>query len=249
MKNLTHASIAFLLSTLLTTSIYSQQIIECELYKVVYSEVYQQPLSLSYSYPSIFLAESVQMVANAELTPFLRLRVKEEVSFPSSEKVEIIKSKVFRVPSGSIVTSNDDDYVDNDYDKGHLAPNKSFKNIPTVQDYLWSYLNCALMHETLNGGVWSTLEEYERTLRYSDTLNVRVNVIMSFSDKSEMVQGGATVPTHFTKIIEYGFDGWSNTLDNYTREVYTFPNDDTVRGRDISEFKVERLSGKFEGFE
>ena len=32
--------------------------------------------------------------------------------------------------------------------------------------------------------------------------NVRVKVILSFSDKSKLVKGGATVPTHFTKIIE-----------------------------------------------
>lgn len=99
------------------------------------------------------------------------------------------------------------------------------------------------MHETLNGGVWRLLEDYERDLNKEQ--NVRVKIILSFSDDSKLTDGGATVPTHFTKIIEYGFNHLSFESEEVTREVYTFPNDASVKGKKIEEFKINSLSGKF----
>ena len=99
------------------------------------------------------------------------------------------------------------------------------------------------MHETLNSGVWRVLEDYERSL-YQEQ-NVRVKIILSFSDDSNITQGGATIPTHFTKIIEYGFSSYITNNEEITREVYTFPNDSSVKGKKIEEFKIAHLSGKF----
>ena len=99
------------------------------------------------------------------------------------------------------------------------------------------------MHETLNRGIWRSLENYERKLNEKE--NVRVKVILSFSNNSKLVKGGATVPTHFTKIIEYGFSSFATGEEEVTREVYTFPNDSSVKGKKIEEFKIKHLSGKF----
>jgi len=164
----------------------------------------------------------------------------QPVTYPDIVKVEV--SKEFKTPTG-VITSNDEDYKDNIYDKGHLVPKAYFEKNNDIQNFLFSYLNCALMHETLNGGVWRLLEDYERNL-YEDE-NVRVKIILSFSDDSKLTDGGATIPTHFTKIIEYGFSNLWIADEEITREVYTFPNNASVKGKKIEEFKIEHLSGKF----
>jgi len=222
-----------LLFTLITSSLsYSQRIVQNDLYMVVYSESYQQPLSLTYEYPlSAMLVEYKASVLQKYIG-------KRPVTYPDV----VTKRKDFKVPTG-IVTSDDKDYEKNEYDRGHLVPKESFKNDEEKQDYLWSYLNCALMHETLNGGVWRVLEDYERELNKKE--NVRVKVILSFCDDSKLTDGGATVPTHFTKIIEYGFNHLSFESEEITREVYTFPNDASVKGKKREEFKINYLSGKF----
>lgn len=102
------------------------------------------------------------------------------------------------------------------------------------------------MHETLNRGVWKQLEDYERELSRSE--NVKISIILSFSNESKLVSGGATVPTHFTKIIEYGMPllrSYGVEETEITREVYTFPNSSIVKGKKINEFKVNHLSGNF----
>lgn len=225
-----------LLLTLITSSLsYSQRIIENDLYTVVYSESYQQPLCLMYEYPLLPITE-VKIIERAEIT-YLG---KTPITYPNV--ISVVEMKDWQLPTG-IVTSDDKDYEKNEYDRGHLVPHKSFKNDDEVQDFLFSYLNCALMHETLNGGVWRMLEDYERDL--NEEQNVRVKIILSFSDDSKLTDGGATVPTHFTKIIEYGFSHFSFEAEKITREVYTFPNDASVKGKKIEEFKINPLSGKF----
>ena len=224
----------FLLLTLITSSLsYSQRIIENDLYTVVYSESYQQPLCLMYEYP-LFSIEW-------KLYPEYEI-IKRAGSITYPNVISVVERKDWQVPTG-IVTSDDKDYEKNEYDRGHLVPHKSFKNDEEVQDFLFSYLNCALMHETLNGGVWRLLEDYERDLNKEQ--NVRVKIILSFSDDSKLTDGGATVPTHFTKIIEYGVDMFMIGSEEVTREVYTFPNDASVKGKKIEEFKINSLSGKF----
>ena len=226
-----------LLLILITSSLsYSQRIVQNDLYTVVYSESYQQPLSLTYHYPLLKAYKLIERVKVANIRTF----GVQAVTYPNIVKVEV--SKKFKVPSG-IITSNDEDYINNIYDKGHLVPNKSFEYDIEKQNFLFSYLNCALMHETLNSGVWRSLENHERNL-YKDE-NVRVKVILSFSDKSKLVKGGATVPTHFTKIIEYGHSHFPINEEEITREVYTFPNNSSVKGRKIEEFLIKHLSGKF----
>ena len=226
-----------LLLTLITSQLsYSQRIVQNDLYTVVYSESYQQPLTLTYQYP-FFKLKYIE--ANHHVMEYKYYGV-QPVTYPNIIEVKV--SKEFKAPTG-IITSNDEDYKDNIYEKGHLVPKASFENDNDILDFLFSYLNCALMHETLNSGVWRLLEDYERNL-YEDE-NVRVKVILSFSNNSKLVKGGATVPTHFTKIIEYGFSTFPTGDEEVTREVYTFPNDASVKGKKIKEFKMKHLSGKF----
>ena len=218
----------FCLSVLLIIFTFSvaiaQKIVRNDLYTVVYSEELQQPISLSYKVPA--WSKIIYQHKNVELLKMKLAGSKDvttDVSYPDPD----VKTKIFKEPS-NIETSNEDDYVSNVYDHGHLAPKKTFE-ASEVDRYLYSYLNCALMHETLNSGVWRVLEDYVRDLHKI----VSVNVLVSFSDDSKQVKGGATIPSGFTKVLKY-----FNNDGEKVVEVYSFPNDTTVKGKKIDEFKI-----------
>jgi DNA/RNA endonuclease G (NUC1) len=125
-----------------------------------------------------------------------------------------------------IHTSDDDDYYNNVWDKGHLAPAASFNCDRDMLKKTFSYLNCALQHERLNRGPWRFLEGYERELALSVTDTVWVRIDVHFETDS-VLPTGARVPSSFSKVIKYG--------DSIL--TYKFPNED-VKGRDWREFKV-----------
>lgn len=124
-----------------------------------------------------------------------------------------------------VLTSDDEDYKNNVWDKGHLAPAADFNCDREMLKKTFSYLNCALQHEGLNRGPWRMLEDYERELALrNDT--VWVNIVVHF-DKDSVLPTGAKIPSGFTKTLKYG--------DSI--QVYTFPNED-VRREDWRNFKV-----------
>jgi DNA/RNA endonuclease G (NUC1) len=112
-----------------------------------------------------------------------------------------------------IHTSDNDDYKNNIYDKGHLAPAASFNCDKETLKKTFTYLNSALQHEGLNRGVWKDLEQAERNLAIF--FEVKVKVEVEFSDKK--VPGGATIPSRFIKTLT--FEG--------KKYVFNFPNQDT----------------------
>jgi endonuclease G len=117
-------------------------------------------------------------------------------------------------PVKGISTSTNEDYENNIYDKGHLAPAADFN---CNQDYLkqtFSYLNCVLQHERLNRGVWRLLESRERELskQYKVSIEIRIN----YSKNSKVLPTGATGPDSFTKTIMY----------NNKKEKYFFKNEE-----------------------
>ena len=201
MKNL-----LIIIICLVNIKINAQEIIKNNLYEVVYSEEYQQPLSIKYTLP-------------CNLEQFK----KESKRIP------------FHLPN-NISTSDNYDYEGTVYDKAHLAPVNAFK---CVEDNLslYSYLNCCLMHLTLNRGIWSSLEEYEYLLA-KDNANceVKISITLIFNDINNKVDGGATIPSHFLKVIDV-----VNQLENSERYVYIFPNDESVKGKNINDFKVRGL--------
>jgi len=126
----------------------------------------------------------------------------------------------------SIQTSNNQDYKDNVWDRGHLAPAAAFNCDRETLKKTFTYLNCVLQHEGLNRGPWRELEEFERGLSkvYDD---VWVEIIVKFEGELEKVLGGATIPSGFLKTIKF---------DNKEIMFY-FPNID-VSGQDWGHFKV-----------
>lgn len=129
-------------------------------------------------------------------------------------------------PVKGIVTSTNEDYENNLYDKGHLAPAADFN---CNQDYLkqtFSYLNCVLQHEKLNRGTWRLLEAHEREL--AKQYKVSVEIRMYYSKNSKVLTSGATIPDSFTKTIMY----------NNKKEKYFFKNEEP-KSSDYNNYKVK----------
>lgn len=138
------------------------------------------------------------------------------------------KGRNFKSSPYDIKTSDNDDYKNNVWDKGHLAPAASFACNEAQFNQTFYWLNCALQHEALNRGPWKEVEEFERDLaKVYDT--VRVDILCDFPSWCEVLETGATVPDAFRRHIQFGDqDVW----------LY-FPNDSTVKGKDWSEFKTK----------
>jgi endonuclease G len=113
----------------------------------------------------------------------------------------------------SIYTSDNKDYANNVYDKGHLAPAADFNCDREMLYSTFTYLNCALQNQYLNRGTWRLLEAHEREL--SATGNVSVRIEVEFARNCDVLPTGATVPTGFYKYITY----------NGTTVIYYFKNE------------------------
>lgn len=169
--------------------------IETDIFKIVYSEKYQQPLSVEY-----------------------------EVQCPNGTASR--KGMNF-YGVDSVITSNNADYKNNVWDKGHMAPAAAFNCNTQLLRETFSYLNCALQHQGLNRGPWKELESFERDLAKVHSL-VLVIITIHFDDEMGLLPTDARVPTGFTKKI---FTGSSDSL------VFYFPNSN-VAGMDWREFQI-----------
>jgi DNA/RNA endonuclease G (NUC1) len=109
----------------------------------------------------------------------------------------------------SILTSDNLDYVNNPYDKGHLAPAASFSCDKETLYKTFTYLNCSLQQENLNRTTWRLLEERERELAKKHSV-VIVEIRCVFSPKSIVLPSGATIPDGYFKTIKYG-----KTIERY----------------------------------
>jgi endonuclease G len=99
----------------------------------------------------------------------------------------------------SVKTSSNEDYVKNEWDKGHMAPAADFNCDKVMLYKTFSYLNCALQNQYLNRGVWRMLELQER--EYAKQEPTVVTIEATFSKTSYKLPTGATVPDGFFKII------------------------------------------------
>lgn len=111
-------------------------------------------------------------------------------------------------------TSDNEDYVNNVWDKGHMAPAAHFTDSKENLKQTFTYLNSALQHEKLNRGEWRLLEAQERVWADNEVLEVTVRAI--FSEKSQKLPTNATVPDAFYKTIKFTKSG--------KVECYYFPN-------------------------
>lgn len=168
-----------------------------ELFNGVYSEIYQQPLWITYNV----------LCPNGSAS-------REGMDFYIND---------------SIKTSDDLDYANNEYDKGHLAPAADFNCDKQTLFKTFSYLNCALQQENLNRGVWRFLEVHERDLaKKGGVVSVRIELV--FTPKSKKLPTGATVPDGFIKTI---------SINGVVTECYYFPNTAPPRGSKYTNYQVK----------
>jgi len=102
----------------------------------------------------------------------------------------------------SITTSDNKDYENNHYDKGHLAPAAHFNCTKELLFKTFTYLNCSLQQENLNRTTWRLLEARERELAKTQTVTVEIRCV--FTRKSKVLPSGATIPDGYYKTIKYG---------------------------------------------
>lgn len=125
-----------------------------------------------------------------------------------------------------IITSDNNDYKDNVWDKGHMAPAADFNCDKETLKKTFSYLNCALQHEGLNRGPWKELERFERDLaKVYVGSKVYVQIDILFENEPKYLPTGALVPSGFKKTIRTPDNVWT----------FVFPNTD-VAGQDWSNF-------------
>lgn len=152
------------------------------IYKVYYSQRFEQPLELTY--------ESTNRPTNVNRG-----------------------SMDFYVEPG-VKTSDNADYANNIYDKGHLAPAATFSDNMENLKLTFSYLNSALQNQYLNRGEWRLLEEQER--KWDDVENLTIKINVDFKGATQVLPTGATVPTGFTKHIYF--------KNQRVWKCYYFPN-------------------------
>lgn len=126
----------------------------------------------------------------------------------------------------SIITSDNADYENNIYDKGHLAPAAAFTCSREMLYQTFTYLNCALQDQYLNRGTWRLLESYERQLAVAAP-GTKVEIVLEFKNKTKL-PSGATVPSGFykritsgTKVYMYYFPNVKPITSDYTKYQIT----------------------------
>ena len=174
--------------------VFSQTLIEGDIFKVNYSEKYEQPLEVYYT-------------------------VQCPLGKASRKGMNFYKVD-------SVKTSDDDDYKNNIWDKGHMAPAASFNCDKETLLETFSYLNCALQHQGLNRGPWKELERFERDLAKLFEVNVKIEIV--FDENSKRLETGATIPSYFIKTISF---------EKYVH-TYKFPNID-LKGKNWYTFKIK----------
>lgn len=122
-------------------------------------------------------------------------------------------------------TSDDADYYRNVWDKGHLAPAASFSDSYENLYETFSYLNCALQHQSLNRYQWNYLEQQERV--WDNDQDLVVFIELQFSDS--VLPTGATIPSRFIKHIKF--------LRDNVYKCFDFPNEKPTK--DWQEYQVQ----------
>ena len=127
----------------------------------------------------------------------------------------------------SIHTSDDFDYIDNIWDRGHMAPAAAFTDSFENLNATFSFLNCALQVDKLNSGVWVELESQNRRwAREFGTLKVRID--LEFNEGHLILPTNAHVPSGFYKTVLF---------PDSVKFCYYFPN--TVTTMDLEDLLIE----------
>jgi endonuclease G len=112
----------------------------------------------------------------------------------------------------TIHTSDNADYVANEWDKGHMAPAASFNCTTEMLRGTFTYVNSSLQQQSLNRGVWKKLEVRERELAKEGNVDVFIRV--EYVNNPRRVPTNAAIPIWYYKEVKVG----------NKRECYYFKN-------------------------
>ena len=156
----------------------------------------------------LFLAP-ISLFAQLRDSVYVKTEIFEGVSSEILEQPKWIKYTVL-CPEGNaprkgmefytipgIKTSDAADYVNNIYDKGHMAPAADFNCTKEMLYKTFSYVNCVLQNQDLNRVAWRLLETKERVLAKEGKVSVYIKVEFG----KDKLPTGATIPTGFYKSI------------------------------------------------
>ena len=132
-------------------------------------------------------------------------------------------------------TSDNEDYKNNVFDKGHLAPAATFSDDMKNLKQTFSYLNSALQNQYLNRGEWRLLEEQER--KWDDNQPLTVIISVNFDKTPKVLPSGASVPSGFEKHILFeSSKQW---------KCFFFTNEQQKSGWENNEIKCNSPKHKF----
>lgn len=152
-------------------------------YSIIYSQDFEQPLEITYD---------VECNSNSK-----KYYSRKGLNFHKQDRIH---------------TSDDADYYNNVWDKGHMAPAADFNCDLNSLQLTFSYVNCAMQHQDLNRGQWKILESYEKELSINNKVTIKIFVDFTGSTRSIT---GAMIPNGFSKIIY---------LNGNKFKTYYFPN-------------------------
>ncbi len=137
------------------------------------------------------------------------------ITYISGNRTKLVDrgSMDFHLENG-IHTSDNDDYTNNEFDKGHLAPAASFSDTFDNLYQTFSFVNCSMQKNDLNRTEWAELEEQERvwSSTYGD-INIKISLI--FDNNHIVKPTGVHVPTAFLKQL---------TFKDGSKKCFYFPN-------------------------
>ena len=152
-------------------------------------------------------------------TPYFRIWYSEPLENPLSIRYGVACPNGTASRAGmdfytlqGIHTSDDADYIANEWDKGHMAPAASFNCNKDMLYETFTYINSSLQHQSLNRGVWKKLENRERYL--AGFVEVQVFIRVEFDKVPPRVPTNAAIPKGYYKELKVG----------KVRECYYFPN-------------------------
>jgi len=131
----------------------------------------------------------------------------------------------------NIHTSDDEDYVANEWDKGHMAPAASFNCNTEILYSTFTYVNSSLQQQSLNRGVWKKLENRERTLA-QEYSNVEVFIRVKYDENPPRVPTNAAIPKGYYKEIRYNNPSQGGSFV----ECYYFKNE-KPESKELEDYK------------
>ena len=164
-------------------------------------------------------------------TPYFRIWYSESLENPLSVRYGVACPTGTASRSGmdfykekGIHTSDNNDYVGNEWDKGHMAPAADFNCTREMLLETFTYVNSSLQHQSLNRGVWKKLETRERELALGHEVQVFIRV--EFDKVPNRVPANAAIPKGYYKEIKVG----------NRRECYYFKNEKPLTS-ELSDYK------------